>query len=166
MKFSLILRSRKAGENPLFFVKYGKSHKKYFKEISVKDQILIDVNEKFESGFIRIVVDSEDTITLDDTAALTRRLLKSDEFNDRYPDGCRIEITTPGLDYPLKYAYQFKKNINRKVNIRFRKDDKLDAMNCKILSADDDTVMVKHRNSDIPISYNQIKDAKLILSFK
>ena len=132
----------------------------------MKDQILIDVNEKFESGFIRIVVDSEDTITLDDTTALTRRLLKSDEFNDRYPDGCRIEITTPGLDYPLKYAYQFKKNINRKVNIRFRKDDKLDAINCKILSADDNTVMVKHRNSDIPISYNQIKDAKLILSFK
>ena len=59
-----------------------------------------------------------------------------------------------------------KKNINRKVNIRFRKDDKLDEINCKILSADDDTVMVKHRNSDIPISYNQIKDAKLILSFK
>ena len=132
----------------------------------MKDQILIDVNEKFESGFIRIVVDSEDTITLDDTTALTRRLLKSDEFNDRYPDGCRIEITTPGLDYPLKYAYQFKKNINRKVNIRFRRDDKLDAINCKILSADDDTVMVKHRNSDIPILYNQIKDAKLILSFK
>ena len=132
----------------------------------MKDQILIDVNEKFESGFIRIVVDSEDTITLDDTTALTRRLLKSDEFNDRYPEGCRIEITTPGLDYPLKYAYQFKKNINRKVNIRFRKDDKLDEINCKILSADDDTVMVKHRNSDIPISYNQIKDAKLILSFK
>ena len=132
----------------------------------MKDQILIDVNEKFESGFIRIVVDSEDTITLDDTTALTRRLLKSDEFNDRYPDGCRIEITTPGLDYPLKNAYQFKKNINRKVNIRFRKDDKLDAINCKILSADDDTIMVKHRNSDIPISYNQIKDAKLILSFK
>ena len=64
----------------------------------MKDQILIDVNEKFESGFIRIVVDSEDTITLDDTTALTRRLLKSDEFNDRYPDGCRIEITTPVLD--------------------------------------------------------------------
>ena len=132
----------------------------------MKDQILIDVNEKFESGFIRIVIDSEDTITLDDTTALTRRLLKSDEFNDRYPDGCRIEITTPGLDYPLKYAYQFKKNINRNIKIHYRKDDKLDAIKCKILSADDDTIMVKHRNSDIPISYNQIKDAKLILSFK
>ena len=143
-----------------------KDIKNILKKYLMKDQILIDVNEKFESGFIRIVVDSEDTITLDDTAALTRRLLKSDEFNDRYPDGCRIEITTPGLDYPLKYAYQFKKNINRKVNIRFRKDDKLDTINCKILSADDDIVMVKHRNSDIPILYNQIKDAKLILSFK
>ena len=66
----------------------------------------------------------------------------------------------------MKYAYKFKKNINRKVNIRFIKEGELDAINCKILSADDDTVMVKHRNSDIAISYNQIKDAKLILSFK
>ena len=140
--------------------------KNILKKYLMKDQILIDVNEKFESGFIRIVVDSESTITLDDTAALTRRLLKADEFNDRYPDGCRIEITTPGLDYPLKNAYQFKKNINRKINICYEKDNKVDAINCRILSADDDTVLVKHHNSDIPISYNQIKDAKLILSFK
>ena len=132
----------------------------------LKNQILIDVTEKFESGFIRIVVDSETNITLNDTAALTRRLLKSDDFNSRYPDGCRVEITTPGLDYPLKSAYQFKKNINRKINISYRKDNKIDAINCRILSADDDNVLVKYNNSNIPISYNQIKDAKLILSFK
>jgi len=128
--------------------------------------MLIDIMENIESGFIRIVVDSKDTITLGDTATLTRRLLKSEEFNNRYPDGCRIEITTPGLDYPLKNAYQFKKNINKKIKISYNEDNKLNSINCKILSADNNTVLVKHHNSDIPISYDQIEDAKLLLSFK
>ena len=132
----------------------------------MEDQMLIDIMENIESGFIRIVVDSKDTITLGDTATLTRRLLKSDKFNDRYPDGCRIEITTPGLDYPLKNAYQFKKNINKKIKISYNEDNKLNSINCKILSADNNTVLVKHHNSDIPISYDQIEDAKLLLSFK
>ena len=51
-----------------------------------EDQVLVDVMESFESGFVRIVVDSETTITLDDTAKLTKKLIKSDEFNNRYPN--------------------------------------------------------------------------------
>ena len=45
-----------------------------------KGQVLVDVTEKFESGFVRVVVDSEFTITLNDTAILTKKLIKSDEF--------------------------------------------------------------------------------------
>ena len=132
----------------------------------IEGQILIDITENFESGFVRIVVDSENSITLDDTALLTRRLLKSDEFIDRYPDGCRIETTTPGLDFPLKNPYQFKKNINKQISICYNNNEKLDSMNCRILSADDNIITVKHNNSDISISYDRIENARLVLSFK
>ena len=70
---------------------------------------MVDVTENFESGFVRVVVDSESSITLNDTTILTRKLVNSEEFNNRYPNGCRIEITTPGVDKPLKEAYQFRK---------------------------------------------------------
>ena len=39
-------------------------------------QVLIDVMESFESGFVRVIVDSETTITLGDTANLTKKLMK------------------------------------------------------------------------------------------
>ena len=129
-------------------------------------QILIDITESFESGFVRVVVDSETTITLGDTASLTKKLMKSDEFNNRYPNGCRIEITTPGVDAPLKQAYQFKKYINKNVKICYRNEGQIDSIKCKIVSADDDLVLVKHNNIDIPIFYDQIEHAKLLLSFK
>ena len=129
-------------------------------------QVLIDVTESLESGFVRIVVDSETTITLGDTANLTKKLIKSDEFNSRYSTGCRIEITTPGVNVPLKKAYQFKKNINKNVKIRYRNEDQMDCIKCKILSADDNSVLVKYGNTDIPILYDQIEHAKILLSFK
>ena len=132
----------------------------------MKGQVLVDVTENFESGFVRVVIDSETSITLNDTAKLTKRLIKSDEFNNRYPNGCRIEITTPGVDVPLKKAYQFKKNINKNIKIRYRNEDQIDSINCKILSADDNSIIVKHHNSDIPILYDQIEYAKILLSFK
>ena len=135
---------------------------KYLKE----DQVLIDIMESFESGFVRVVIDSEATVTLGDTATLTKKLIKSDEFNNRYPNGCRIEITTPGVDAPLKKAYQFKKNINKNVKIRYRNEGQIDSIKCKILSADDDSVLVNFDNNDIPIFYDQIEHAKILLSFK
>ena len=131
-----------------------------------EDQVLVDVMESFESGFVRVVIDSEATVTLGDTAILTKKLIKSDEFNNRYPNGCRIEITTPGVDAPLKKAYQFKKNINKNVKIRYKNKGQTDSIKCKILSADDDSVLVNFDNNDIPIFYDQIEHAKILLSFK
>ena len=129
-------------------------------------QVLIDVTESLESGFVRIVVDSETTITLGDTANLTKKLIKSDKFNNRYKTGCRIEITTPGVNAPLKKAYQFKKNINKNVKIRYRNEDQIDSIKCKILSADDNSVLVKYDSTEFPIFYDQIEHAKILLSFK
>ena len=53
-----------------------------------KDHILVDVTENFESGFIRVTVDSANSVTLNDTALLSRALIKSEEFSDSC-NGCR-----------------------------------------------------------------------------
>ena len=132
----------------------------------IEGQVLVDVIESFESGFVRIVVDSETSITPGDTAKLTKKLIKSDEFNARYPTGCRVEITTPGVNAPLKKAYQFKKNINKNVKIRYRNKNQIDSIKCKIISADDKSLLVKYDNNDIPIFYDQIEHDKVLLSFK
>ena len=70
------------------------------------------------------------------------------------------------MDAPLKKAYQFKKNINKNVKIRYRNEDQVDSIKCKILSANDHSVLVKFNKNDIPIFYDQIEHAKILLSFK
>tara|TARA_Y100001970_G_C14175857_1_gene826921 strand:- start:1348 stop:1785 length:438 start_codon:yes stop_codon:yes gene_type:complete len=132
----------------------------------INGQVLIDVFENVESGFVRIVVDSESSITLDETATLTKSLKRSNDFLNRYPDGCRIEVTTPGLDSQLEYPFQFKKNINRNIDISYKNNDDVNEIKCKILSADDDKVIVNYNNDNISISYNEIESAKVLVSFK
>ena len=129
-------------------------------------QILVDVTENFDSGFVRVIVDSASSITLKDITSLTRRLVDSDEFDRRYPNGCRIEITTPGLDTPLKEAYQFRKNVNKNVQIRYKIDEKVESIKCRIISANEKSVSVKYLKSDLSIPYDQIEHAKVLLSFK
>ena len=129
-------------------------------------QVLMDIAENIESGFVRIIVDSESSITLDDTVALTKSLKSSTEFLNRYPDGCRIEVTTPGLGYPLKYPFQYKKNVNRKIDISFEDNNQIESMKSEIVSADMDFVTIKHRNKEKRLMYTQIITAKVLVSFK
>ena len=46
---------------------------------------------------LRIVIDSEDKITLNDTTRLTKALRDSIEIDSKYPSGYRLEVSTPGL---------------------------------------------------------------------
>ena len=131
-----------------------------------KDQILVDVTENFDSGFVRVIIDSVSPVTLSDTALLTHKLINSVEFNNRYPNGCRIEITTPGVDIPLKEAYQFQKNVNKNIKIRYRIDNKTESIKCRIISANEKSIFVNYLKSEFSIPYDQIEHAKVLLSFK
>ena len=73
-------------------------------------QILMDVNHDVRGNFIRIIVDSERVLTLDDTAKLTRSIKNDIESLSEIPDGVRIEVSTPGLDWSLSEPFQYKKN--------------------------------------------------------
>src|SRR4051812_15883035 len=62
-----------------------------------------------------VVVDGDQGITIDDCAAASRALNESleSEISDPYT----LEVSTPGLDHPLKMKRQYKKNIGRGLKV-------------------------------------------------
>ena len=80
-------------------------------------QILMDVTHNVRGNFVRITVDSESVLTLDDTAKLTRSIKNASETLSKFPDGVRIEVSTPGLDWSLSEPFQYKKNLNRNLDV-------------------------------------------------
>ena len=82
-----------------------------------KKIFIISVNHDSHQNSVRLIVDAEHNICLDETTEIAKRILASKDIQSMFPNGVRIEVSTPGITAPLEHDYQFKKNIGRKLNI-------------------------------------------------
>ena len=81
------------------------------------NQRIVNVSSNIGTGYVRIILDGDNNISLKDTTKMTKLLKKSADFINLFPKGYRLEVTSPGVDSPLIFPFQFKKNIGRKINI-------------------------------------------------
>ena len=129
------------------------------------DLILMDISENTRSNFIRVVIDAERPVTLDDTTNLSKKLRNDDELDIRFPEGFRLEVTTPGLDKDLESPFQFRKNIDRKLKINFSNGDGTQTITGTLIDADDTCVYIRDSGQDFNLRYDQINSAKVLISF-
>ena len=129
-------------------------------------QILMDVTHDVRGNFVRIIVDSEQALTLNDTANLTRSIKNSVETVSGFPDGVRIEVSTPGLDWPLSKPFQYRKNLNRNLEVVYNEDKSPTNITGKIISVGDESFELESGNKTLSLDYDQVKSALLKISFK
>ena len=129
-------------------------------------QVLMDITHDVSGNFIRIIVDSEHNLTLNDTANLTRSIKNSFETASEFPDGVRIEVSTPGLDWPLSKPFQYRKNLNRNLEVVYDQDKSLTNIAGKIISASDESFELESGNKTLSLDYEQVKSALIKISFK
>lgn len=77
------------------------------------------VEAKITAGnHIRLFVDGDNGISIDRCVLLSRSLYKQLEESSFFADGAfSLEVSSPGLDEPLKLFRQYKKNIGRNVEV-------------------------------------------------
>jgi ribosome maturation factor RimP len=107
-----------------------------------QDHFLVDlvVNSKSNPIKITVVLDGDKGISIDDCATLSRTfaaLLDEENSLENYA----LEVTTPGLDQPLRLKRQYVKNIGREVKIQL-KDKKIERG--KLVESTEDTVVIEH----------------------
>ena len=129
------------------------------------DLILMDISENTRNNFIRVVIDAERPVTLEDTTNLSKKLRNDDELDIRFPEGFRLEVTTPGLDKTLESPFQFRKNIDRKLNINFSNGDCTQTVTGRLIDANDTCVYIRDSGQDFNLRYDQINSAKVLISF-
>ena len=131
-----------------------------------KGQVLLDAREDSRGNFLKVVIDSEDKITLNDTAKLTKALRDSIEIDSKYPSGYRLEVSTPGLNNSLRFPFQYKKNINRTLVVSYIEKEVEVEVEGNLVKAGDNEIELIYSDKSIIINYENIIDAKVIVSFK
>ena len=131
-----------------------------------KGQVLIDLNNDRVNGFLKVTIDSEDGVTLGETVKLTKVLRKAEKMEEFFPNDYRLEVSTPGIEQPLKYPFQFKKNIDRKITIIYNDKNQDLKLSGRVIGVDNDSVNIKSKNKMITLAFDKIVSANINLSFK
>jgi ribosome maturation factor RimP len=94
------------------------SLKEKIAKVIPENLFFIDLVENKAQSRIKIIIDGMDSIDLQTTTSIARYIRNSEIVSSEYPNGVQIEVTSPGIDAPLVYPFQFKKNINRSLNVK------------------------------------------------
>ena len=78
---------------------------------------LVDIRVKPTNNF-KVFIDGDQGISIASCVSVNRKLYKQIEELGLYPEGnFSLEVSSPGLDEPLKMRRQYLKNINRHVEV-------------------------------------------------
>lgn len=117
-----------------------------------------------ESALLRIFIEKEEGISVDDCALVSRQIGAALDVEDIIPVAYILEVSSPGMDRVLFSEEQYQAYIGDKIKIRTRTRIE-DRRNFKglLVSANESIVTVKVDNEEFAIPYESIDRARLIL---
>lgn len=137
------------------------------------DKFVVDVliSGKKLPRRVMVILDGDQGVTIDDCANLSRVLSK--ELEDRAyfgDDNYLLEVSTPGLDHPLKFKRQYFKNIGRNLRVVQKEgtaEGKLrEVTDEKIVLVQETGTGKKKETKEIQIPFSEIDKTFVLVSFK
>ena len=120
---------------------------------------------------IKVFIDADEGIILSLLIEYNRKLYKKLEESGLFPDGdFSLEVSSPGLDEPLKLFRQYKKNVGRYVDVTKTDSSKVEG---RLIEATEDGILVETETSkgkkketrQESILFDDIKSTKIQIKF-
>lgn len=112
---------------------------------------------------LRVYIDREGGVTIDNCEAVSREIEAMLDVEDPIPTSYVLEVSSPGLDRPLKKPKDFKRFSGKKVRLVTR--EPIEKQNFFVgeieLATDDAVVLLLPRDRKIAIPYDNISRARL-----
>lgn len=112
-----------------------------------------------------VFIDSKEGVTTDDCADVSRAI---DEFFDQHEEDFydyRLDVSSPGVDRPLKYIQQFHKHIGRNFNVSYETDGGKKKQKGELLKIEGNDLLFKFGKEEILLPFEKIIEAKVQISF-
>ncbi|WP_026692453.1 ribosome maturation factor RimP [Peribacillus kribbensis] len=133
---------------------------------------LVDIEylKEGKNWFLRVFIDKEGGIDIDECGAVSERLSEKLDETDPIPYNYFLEVSSPGAERPLKKAADFTKSIGKNVFIKtYEPLDGLKEFEGILDAFDGETVTItmkiKTRNKTVEIPYEKVAKARLAVTF-
>ncbi len=125
---------------------------------------LVDVEYKKEgkNWFLRIFIDKEGGVTVDDCSSVSRQIADLIEVEEIVPSAYTLEVSSPGLDRPLKKEKDFLRFKGKRAQVTtFTPIDHQKNLKGTIQDFQKGVLFLKLNDRVVEIPMNQIAKARL-----
>lgn len=120
---------------------------------------------------ITVVLDGDFGISIENCATISRKLGVAIEADALMTSAYLLEVTSPGLDEPLKLKRQYKKNIGRRLTVTQNNES---ITTGKLEEVKEESIILQAEIKEkkkvitqpVEISFNDIKKSNVLVSFK
>ena len=152
-------------ERPTFLFYVMENIRKIIEKHIPSDIELLSFNYNSRSSFIKIVIDSRDHISVDETALLARNIKNDNSIASYFPEGVRLEVGTPGIGSELERTFQYEKNIGKYIELEYFEKGEIMKNTFVLIDIEKDGIVVGTKNKKNDILFIDIKSAKIKVSF-
>jgi ribosome maturation factor RimP len=170
------------GSVPFFYFKKGVLLKSMATPLEQIENFVVSFSEKWPEVFlietkmapgnqVAVLVDADNGITIEKCTVINKALYKYIEESALFPDGnFSLEVSSPGVDNPLKLHRQYLKNIGRKVAVLLNDGTKLEGILGDVKEEEITLEEKQGKGKNITmkkttILFNQIKHTTVLITF-
>ncbi|MBT1706896.1 ribosome maturation factor RimP [Fulvivirgaceae bacterium PWU5] len=141
-------------------------------KLTDSNQFVVDVIVSSKRGPRKVLVllDGDNGISIDACAELSRALAQDLDEVSWLEEAYTLEVSTPGVDHPLKLQRQYPKHIGRSLRVKLADktvEGKLVAIEGEKMTLAEETGSGKKKVvTNIDIVFSEIEKALVLVSFK
>ncbi len=126
----------------------------------------IVIRGEHQSKIIEIYVDTDEGITTEQCATISRNLSQQLDETPIIQGNYRIIVSSPDLERPLKLYRQYQKNIGRFLKITFMDEQKTSTIEGTLEKIEQEELSIQTKTKKHLIPREKIKEAYVIPQFK
>jgi len=129
------------------------------------DLIALELKGSKHNLIVRVVADQDGGISLPTCAATSRALSAALDVADIIPGRYRLEVSSPGVDWPLKTQRDFARNLGRQVNLQYQQGETTASIEGTIQTVSDEEVTIVSGSRSVAVPLTSVNAGKLKLKW-
>ena len=118
-------------------------------------------------GVLRLYIDKEDGITIDDCSDVSRQISALIDVEDPVRGQFNLEVSSPGMDRPLRRVKDFQRFSGSKVKLKtIMPFEGQRNFSGRLLEADEESVVIETDTEEITIPMSALDKARVVPEFK
>jgi ribosome maturation factor RimP len=114
---------------------------------------------------IYVFADTMRGITIAECEKLSRKIQEKLESSEFAGLNYSLEVSSPGLDRPLRYDWQYEKNIGRQLRITYEDGEHKATIEGELTGIQDGIITIKTKKQELEIALNHIIKSRVLISW-